>query len=423
MVTMLQRTAVGGLALAAAFWAATARADIVRTPAVPSGEVRGGATVPATIYFLNPGPADAAADAPAQLPATLVAGATTKPVLLTRRGNAPLERLQPGRFVAVEYTLQVPTDVAGRVAIQLDGAESGATLAVTPAASQPPTGVAPPTTSATAPVADAPNSRPFDLSPKIDPATLPAVETSIAEYVPWRFSAHEPIYFVAGPDRPNAKFQVSFKYQLFDPEAPLAKAFWPVSGLHVAYSQTSLWDWEGESAPFFDSSYRPEVLWVAPDLKFDRGLVSRIGLQAGLQHESNGKSGEDSRSLNIVYVRPSITFGDRDDGWFVTLAPRFQAYVFGFDEGNDNIKDYRGYGELSVIAGQRNGLQLRTTARVGDDWDKGSIQFDLSHPIGPLVGNNIDLYLHAQYFNGFGESLLEFDESTSVFRLGLSIVR
>ena len=111
------------------------------------------------------------------------------------------------------------------------------------------------------------------------------------------------------------------------------------------------------------------------------------------------------------------------DGWFATLAPKLQAYVIGFDDANADITDYRGFGELSLIFGKRNGLQLRTTARIGDDWDKGSLQLDLSYPIGPLVGNNLDLYLHAQYFNGFGESLLQYDESTSIFRVGLSIVR
>ncbi|HEX8915772.1 MAG TPA: phospholipase A, partial [Humisphaera sp.] len=219
------------------------------------------------------------------------------------------------------------------------------------------------------------------------------------------------------------KFQVSFKYQVFNPEGELAKAFWPVAGIHVAYTQTSLWDLEADSAPFFDSSYKPELLWVMPEVQFDKGPVSRLGLQVGFEHESNGKGGADSRSLNFAYVRPSITFGDRADGWFATVAPKLQAYVIGFDQGNADITDYRGFGELSLIVGKRNGLQLRTTAWIGDDWDKGSVQLDLSYPIGPLVGKNVDLYLHAQYFNGFGESLLQYNESTSIFRVGLSIVR
>ena len=29
-----------------------------------------------------------------------------------------------------------------------------------------------------------------------------------------RFSAHEPVYFIYGPDAPGAKFQFSFKYRL-----------------------------------------------------------------------------------------------------------------------------------------------------------------------------------------------------------------
>ena len=32
--------------------------------------------------------------------------------------------------------------------------------------------------------------------------------------------------------------------------------------MNVAYTQTSLWDWNAPSAPFLDSSYRPEVLYL-----------------------------------------------------------------------------------------------------------------------------------------------------------------
>ena len=195
--------------------------------------------------------------------------------------------------------------------------------------------------------------------------------------------------------------------------------------MHVAYSQTSFWDLEGESKPFFDNSYRPELLWSADDLrlKMTPSVVSRLGMQAGLQHESNGKEGADSRSLNIAYIRPSFTFGDaKGDGLFLTFAPKAFAYIGDIGD-NPDIKDYRGHFELRGIVGWQEGLQLSTIGRVGDDWDKGSVQFDLSYPLRKVFAGNIDLFLHAQYFNGFGESLLEYNESTSAFRLGVSLVR
>jgi len=39
--------------------------------------------------------------------------------------------------------------------------------------------------------------------------------------------------------------------------------------------------------------------------------------------------------------------------------------------------NYRGYFDLKLIFGQADGLQAAFTGRVGDDWDKGSVQMDL----------------------------------------------
>ncbi|MDB5294984.1 MAG: phospholipase, partial [Phycisphaerales bacterium] len=251
---------------------------------------------------------------------------------------------------------------------------------------------------------------------------LPAGDSGIAEAILPRFSPHEPIYFIAGPDRPNAKFQVSFKYQVFNPEGSWSQTFPPLSGLHLAYSQTSFWDWEGDSAPFFDNSYRPELLWSAKDWRLeDGGLVSRLGLQVGVNHESNGRDGPESRSLNVAYVRPSVTFGN-PEGFFVTFAPKLYAYLDQADENKD-IEDYRGYGDLRLIVGDRNGLQAAVIGRVGDDWDKGSVQLDLSYPTRKFFGGNVDMYLHAQVFSGYGESLLEYNRYSNRVRFGVSIVR
>src|SRR5688500_9859047 len=64
---------------------------------------------------------------------------------------------------------------------------------------------------------------PFAL--RDDPAsTQPNVEGGLVEYLADRFSPHEPIYFIWGPDDPQVKFQVSLKYQVFTPDGNLAKA-------------------------------------------------------------------------------------------------------------------------------------------------------------------------------------------------------
>jgi outer membrane phospholipase A len=205
----------------------------------------------------------------------------------------------------------------------------------------------------------------------------------------------------------------------------------PLGGLYFAYSQTSFWDLGAASSPFFDNSYRPEVLLSYGDLLRDErpAWMRDLGIQVGVQHESNGQDGAESRSMNFVYVRPSITFGAPEveeaggrGGLFLTVAPRVHTYI-GRLSDNPDVEDFRGYGDLRVTVGRRGGLQLAAIGRIGDDWDKGSLQLDLSYPLRPLLRNNIDVFLHAQFFTGYGESLLLYNDADTTFRIGVSLIR
>jgi outer membrane phospholipase A len=235
-------------------------------------------------------------------------------------------------------------------------------------------------------------------------------------------SGYEPFYFIAGSDSPNAKFQVSFKYRLLNRHGALAQKVPLLSELHLAYTQTSLWDWNEESAPFLDSSYKPEILYTwRKVIGSDPTNWFRLDLQPGLQHESNGKAGEDSRSLNIAYIRPTLTLG-RDGGFQLILQPRAWLYCGDLTD-NPDLADYRGYADLRTILGWQRGLQLSALGRLGDSADHGSLQLDLTYPMMSFLSGSFSIYLHAQYFTGFGESLLLYDERSSAFRIGFSLYR
>lgn len=233
---------------------------------------------------------------------------------------------------------------------------------------------------------------------------------------------YEPFYFIAGTESPNAKFQVSFKYRLLNEDGALAAKAPVLGGLHLAYTQTSLWDGNAPSAPFYDSSYKPELLhqWERV-LGGDRTTAFRLDLQTGLQHESNGKGGDDSRALNILYLRPTFVFG-RDDYLQFTLIPRVWAYVGDLSD-NPDIAEYRGYGDLRAVLGWKRGLQVSVLGRLGDEGDRGSLQFDVTYPMMRILRGSFSVYLHAQYFTGYGESLLDYRERSSIFRVGISLYR
>lgn len=233
------------------------------------------------------------------------------------------------------------------------------------------------------------------------------------------FSPYEPNYFSVGSrGETNAKFQVSLKFRLFNPDTrtPLMEK------LYIAYSQTSIWQIGESSAPFYDSSYRPSFFFLDDDVaQWPYRQWSRLGFQAGVEHESNGKDGADSRSLNIAYVRPTLTLPLWKE-YFISFSPKLYAYLERAD--NPDIADYRGFGDYLIKVGDVDGLQLATTLRKGLSKEPYSAQFDLTYPLKAAIFGNLGGYLHLQYFNGYGESLLDYNRHVrSQFRIGLMITR
>jgi outer membrane phospholipase A len=131
--------------------------------------------------------------------------------------------------------------------------------------------------------------------------------------------------------------------------------------------------------------------------------------------------------MNILYVKPIFTFGDPGNhanpkgDWFISIAPR--AWIYLKDPDPEDLKSFRGYGDLRVVLGERGGVQLAMTGRIGEGLEHGALQFDVSCPLSRVGIKNPDLYLYGQYFVGYGESLREYNESGSSIRVGLALVR
>ena len=237
------------------------------------------------------------------------------------------------------------------------------------------------------------------------------------------FSPNQPIYFLFGPEKPAAKFQFSFKYLILGDQAASIPLRSSLHGLYFGYTQRSLWDVTASSSPFYDTSYMPELTyesltsvagWEA------HGGYHWLGYQTAVQHESNGRPDPDSRSTNIVYLRPMLGFG-RPAGWWLVFAPKLYFNIGGLSD-NPDLPIYRGYGEYSMIVSKGNRLSLALTGRIGSHWDKGSIQADLTYPLQAPVGG-FATYLLVQYFNGYGESILDYNQKSSTVRGGVSLVR
>lgn len=238
------------------------------------------------------------------------------------------------------------------------------------------------------------------------------------------FAPYEPMYFVGGWRAPQIKFQISIRYRLLTPNGPLVTKYPLLGGFNFAYSQTSFWDWSDPNQPFFyDSSYRPEFFYFlenVPRLQLPPGW--QFGAQVGVGHESNGRKNPDHRSLNIVFLRPIFTISDRSSSLFFTFAPKIYGYI-GDIALNPDMPRYRGYADYRFVMGLRDGLQLAIVGRAGNHLDRGSGQFDLTYPLTKLLNGNADLSIDAQYFIGYGESLLSYNRRSQAFRIGFALVR
>lgn len=371
----------------------------------PTSTIAAGSRLRVELQLLNPSNQSVAFTLPTNLDGRLTKEGQIW--LVTLHGETRDISIPAGGFARLPMVLALPAEAFGRLVIEINQpATARAVIDVEPLSADL-AHVAHPETAALSETTGA------------VPA-LPAA-SRLKRYYADHFSGHEPMYFVFGGEKPAAKFQFSLKYRVLNDSGPLAQRIPALKGLHVAYTQRSLWDITSNSSPFYDSSYMPEVLFesLATDTGKHEGFTW-LGYQAAFQHESNGRAGADSRSMNIFYLRPMFVLGD-PDGWRIIFRPKFLVYLGSLGD-NRAMKDYRGYSELRLILGKNNRLSVSVTGRVGQHWDKGSAQVDVSYPTEFLTGN-FAMYLLAQYWTGYGESLLHYDERSSTVRFGFSLAR
>jgi outer membrane phospholipase A len=329
----------------------------------------------------------------------------TVPVLPVGTPSGSAIPLEPMSFARVEMTIMLPDTLEGNVSLRITDPESNAIMfTVTPAVAVRATPGA--VKAAEAAVSEKPKD--LDL-------------TSEHEKLRGHISGYDPIYFAVGSnERTNAKFQFSFKYRFFGPSGNIPE-WW--RELYFGYTQTSLWNLSDPSLPFYDTSYKPALFYLRQSFATKPDWLTRLGLQAGVQHESNGSAGDVSRSLNTVFVTPMFTRAISRK-WSVTVAPRFLAYLEKSE--NPRIADYRGNVDLMIRVGASQGVEFTTYLRKGNRGSFGSMEFDFSLPlrklpgVPPTVGGNLLL----QYFNGWGESLRDYDvRRADQVRAGIMLIR
>jgi len=240
----------------------------------------------------------------------------------------------------------------------------------------------------------------------------------------FQITAHRPNYLlpIAYNDKPNASpfaadgddavdhvesiIQISVKL-------PLAQnIFDSNTDLIFAYTNKAWWQSFNDefSKPFRDTNYEPELFLRHYD-SFELIGIKLSAIDIGYVHQSNGRSDENnlSRSWDRLFATAIIDVGD---DFVLSLKSWYRLPESEQDDEMKNAYQYLGYGELRALYAPNKNTY---SAMYRSGTKESAVELTWSYPIS----ENVRVY--ASYFNGYGESLLDYNEQSDRFGIGFAI--
>jgi phospholipase A1 len=260
---------------------------------------------------------------------------------------------------------------------------------------------------------------------KIDPGAVEerlALEKAI-EKRPWVITPHKSNYILGytynsklntqpftdidsaeGLKKEELKFQISLKFPIW------YGLFGGKADLYAAYTNQSWWQMYSSdiSQPFREVNHEPEVfLRFSNDFEIF-GLRNPV-YDIGLVHQSNGRADPLSRSWNRLFA--NFVF-ERND-FAMSIKPWL---ILGESNDNPDIRDFMGYGDMRIAyRWKENVFGGLFRNNLKSDNNRTGAELTWSRPITD------HLRLYAQYYYGYGESLLDYDARTNRIGVGIAI--
>lgn len=214
-------------------------------------------------------------------------------------------------------------------------------------------------------------------------------------------------------DKIEVQFQLSLEVMVWE------NMFGDNGHLSVAYTNRSFWQaYNSEaSASFRETNHEPELI-----LTFENDWevlgFRNVANQLIFNHQSNGQDVPESRSwnrvmANFMFERNNFVFAFKP--WY--RIPENDKDSPDDPSGDDNpdIERYLGHFEWIGSWQYRNNnfsLLLRNNLRSDN---KGAAELSWSFPIGGRIKG------YVKYFNGYGESLIDYDAHTESLGVGFLV--
>lgn len=206
----------------------------------------------------------------------------------------------------------------------------------------------------------------------------------------------------------EAQFQISIKFPL------LVSIFNDTMDVYAAYTNRSFWQVYNSdiSSPFRETNHEPEA-WVQFHPEWEFLGFKNTWNSFGINHQSNGQGGVLSRSWNRIFAWLTVERGNLA----LSFKPWYRLPEDIENDDNPDITDYLGHFELSAAyAWNSHVFNIMSRNNLESGFERGAIELGWSFPLynWPFVKG------YVQYFNGYGESLIDYNKRTN--RLGVGVL-
>jgi len=225
------------------------------------------------------------------------------------------------------------------------------------------------------------------------------------------FTLFKDNYFIGGipvgqkikANNSNVKFQLSINHRLTKSVLPFN------TYLFLNFSQKTIWNVMEESLPMRDMNFNPGI-GIGHLIIHKNKYIGRTFIM--LEHESNGKDSLASRSWNKVSANTSIMLSKRFNAHLKLWIPIIDS------DNNRDILEYNGIGHFGLDYISSN---QRFQAGLLSTWRTKSFSFNTQWELSFKLYKKVNQFLFIQYYNGYGENLLDYNQYKSVLRVGFVI--